>query len=344
MLTSGITSGLVIQNKYLNGWFPSSYSSSDTTTVRPFTDDFDKGVTTVSDPNRIENGRPSVTIPVSVNYKKVFGKGSSADERAYFLERGVDRFQRAAIGQPKGSKVLRNLFRQRMAQPKSSFDLVGVDQLLFSDATDYAMGNVDNIRLPPFFTEYRDRWASIGSLPSQRLSTTSNQSFMETDLTAADINQRDRMASVLDLIDLSGMDTSPRESVADINMQSPSVPDIVMKPVKRSPVKIPIPSLPDVVMAPPAPPPPPTENDIIQSRRIKIPVAPPRPKDLPPPSIGFDNELKKAVEQRAMKRAHSIEEIEEALKKARTDQALKRKFEPPKNFVEEIKAKVAKLE
>lgn len=76
-----ITSGLVVQN-HGKGIFPSSRKSSHRMFTRPYTDNFDKPIPTFSRPFD-EKFTPTV------NYRKVFGKGVTADEKLYYLEQDM---------------------------------------------------------------------------------------------------------------------------------------------------------------------------------------------------------------------------------------------------------------
>lgn len=107
-----ITSGLLVQNRAHFRGFPSSYRQDNDVYARPYVDGFDTGIVRVSEPFKIENGLPPVIPPSTVNYRNIFGRGSTADEREFYLNRGMT-MKQAAASQMKAGRGLRRAKNQK---------------------------------------------------------------------------------------------------------------------------------------------------------------------------------------------------------------------------------------
>jgi hypothetical protein len=130
-----ITSGLVVQN-YGKGTFPSSRKSSHRVFVHPHTDNFSQPIPAFSRPF-------DEKFVKTVDYRKVFGRGVSADEKLYYLEH--DMYQKI--------KRVNDLPLQRRTRSKIEKTLRGgtlMDKFLFlekmlknSDGGDRSMSGIE---------------------------------------------------------------------------------------------------------------------------------------------------------------------------------------------------------
>lgn len=109
-----ITSGLVVQNRASFRGFPSNRSRV-TTVERPgYNDGFNPGNSNTSKKYPDEIIKPGVVFPSQVAYRNIFGKGTTADERLYFMQHGV--MQNALSQRGKGSKLRRQPYKNRFTQ------------------------------------------------------------------------------------------------------------------------------------------------------------------------------------------------------------------------------------
>jgi hypothetical protein len=110
-----ITSGLLIQNRARYTPYPSVHRNVSSELIEPYVSKFDRGIPSAL--TSFEN--ESV---VSIPYKKLFGKGLTADERLYFVENNVsNRIKTAQKRIPKGmsrprARVLNTLTDQALEQ------------------------------------------------------------------------------------------------------------------------------------------------------------------------------------------------------------------------------------
>lgn len=177
-----ITSGLVIQNKAYSIFAPSSYSSSRKSFIRPAVTNGDPGIPVITHDFSVP--------PSSLRYSKIFGKGSTSDERMYYILRGIER--RKELEQSLVQTKLKSRIEKRNYQPlydmrpqkekeDQSEPMTGVepgDPRTFSEKEAAkraeAIGReLQRIALQP----YRERAASIVSSPakSSAPSTTSSE-------------------------------------------------------------------------------------------------------------------------------------------------------------------------
>lgn len=195
-----ITSGFI--NRY---GYPSSNNNNKSRILeRPYTHEFDKPALIASDPHGIENGRPKYSIPSSVNYQKVFGKRMNADDRLYYLAKGLNR--RKLLNSSLGKNVVgRNLFGEYSEILKNSkFDSVDenvnlADPINFDTTSEMLRRQLKN------FYQWRD--SSNRSLSRRSSLLSSTGSFMNVD-----VNQREEEA-VNDLILGLGLDLDLYENM-----------------------------------------------------------------------------------------------------------------------------------
>lgn len=194
-----ITSGFI--NRY---GYPSSNNNKSRILERPYTHEFDKPALIASDPHGIENGRPKYSIPSSVNYQKVFGKRMNADDRLYYLAKGLNK--RKLLNSSLGKNVVgRNLFGEYSEILKNSkFDSVDenvnlADPINFDTTSEMLRRQLKN------FYQWRD--SSNRSLSSRSSLLSSTGSFMNVD-----VNQREEEA-VNDLILGLGLDLDLYENM-----------------------------------------------------------------------------------------------------------------------------------
>ena len=106
-----ITSGLVVQNRANFRGFPSNRERV-RTVDRPGNNGQDNFNTSKKYPEEII--KPGVVFPSQVAYKNIFGKGTTADQRLYFMQHGV--FQNVLSQKGKGSKLRRQPYKNRFTQ------------------------------------------------------------------------------------------------------------------------------------------------------------------------------------------------------------------------------------
>ena len=198
-----ITSGFI--NRY---GYPSSNNNKSRILERPYTHEFDKPALIASDPHGIENGRPKYSIPSSVNYQKVFGKRMNADDRLYYLAKGLNK--RKLLNSSLGKNVVgRNLFGEYSEILKNSkFDSVDenvnlADPINFDTTSEMLRRQLKN------FYQWRDssNRSSNRSLSRRSSLLSSTGSFMNVD-----VNQREEDA-VNDLILGLGLDLDLYENM-----------------------------------------------------------------------------------------------------------------------------------
>lgn len=100
-----ITSGLLVQDRAHFRGFPSSYRNNPKKVLRPFVDGLDTGVTTISKPFEIQNGLPPPVPKGPVSYRSIFGRGTTPDERAYFLQNLMTEKEYQHSLLPRGRKI-----------------------------------------------------------------------------------------------------------------------------------------------------------------------------------------------------------------------------------------------
>jgi hypothetical protein len=328
MSAQGITSGLTVQSKYRKGFFPSSYSKSHSVLTRPYTDGFDSGVKVTSDPHKVENGRPVYSIPKSIGYRQVFGKGSTPDERAYYLDKALNRIERISMNRPTGKQIRKSKAPKLSAQEKELQALV--DMVSFS---------LDKYQSNPVNINYRDKLVSELSTPQyQSPRSMSVSSFGEApSLTSDQAEFYEQLGLALGDTDIAKMDLiSPRISTPSAVMSTEMISEASTPRSSFSGQSLNIP-------IPPPPPPslPPLVDRIAQSVSNRMKNGSVAKRNTP----SFDEELRKAVIKRSSSESDNSD-IESLIKKQRTDQFLKRKMEEEKaqNYLNELKRKVAKIE
>lgn len=181
-----ITSGFLSKHRYPSSRFKVQ------TFERPFVDGFDKGVTITSDPHAIENNRPKYSIPVSVKYRQIFGKGLNADDSLYFLVDGINKMKKNGkqFQGRKGAVTGRNLYGDFVEIFKNSIIQSNDNKIDITDNVSEEMGSAAlRKKMRDFFT-WRDAHMYSNSTSTERISSKSSPiaSFMPVDPTERELD------------------------------------------------------------------------------------------------------------------------------------------------------------
>jgi len=159
-----ITSGLLVQNRAHFRGYPSRHEK-DNVLMRPYVDGFDKGITKVSDPFQIgPNGLPPAVPKNRVNFRDVFGRSSTADERA----QNVGKMERRSIPRLGGRRT--NFYSQ-------NFNNISENDMSFPPFNNPYVGGDRN--------EYRDNVVSSEISSTQTPTTTDSDSIMKMEIDKA---------------------------------------------------------------------------------------------------------------------------------------------------------------
>lgn len=139
-----ITSGLVVQNRsaYASR-FPSSVRREYNQEYRPAVFESGKKLPAASAPNAIENGVMKYKIPITVNYKQIFGKRSTPSQREFYLLNGITQRQ-MNLNNLGPSKKLKSLRRDRfMIGDETPVPVYAPDKISYNDFMDIDSVHMD---------------------------------------------------------------------------------------------------------------------------------------------------------------------------------------------------------